>query len=300
MAKAPATLPAPTAPEAPRPSASRPAMARPPSSRPARHSMAPQPLDFAPVVAATAYRVGVYGPGGIGKTTLAAYAPGPIVFFDLDGSLPALAAAGMLPQADLRVATAQDWPTLRAQLAGDGWEDVKTIVVDSLTRAEELCLEYLIETKPFSEKGIPIDSIEGYGYGKGYQYLFDMFLPLLADLEAHTRAGRHVVTLAHDCTSDVPNPAGEDFIRYEPRLSSPKSGKASIRLRVREWLDALLFLSYDVDVQDGKGTGSATRTLWPYELPSHMAKSRTLQDPRPITHDPEAYAALWAAILPSA
>ena len=29
-----------------------------------------------------------------------------------------------------------------------------------------------------------------------------------------------------------PNPAGEDWLRYEPRLQSPNSGKASIRLRV--------------------------------------------------------------------
>ena len=298
-ANTPATPPVAKPAPAPKPPAARPTAPRPGPARPPRHAILPQPAAFAPVTAATAYRIGIFGPGGIGKTTLAAFAPGPVVCFDLDGSLPALAAAGMLPDADLRVATAQDWPTLRAQLAGDGWADIKTIVLDSLTRAEELCLEYLLETKP-TEKGAPADSIEAYGFGKGYQYLFDVFLPLLADLEAHTRAGRHVVCIAHDCTSDVPNPAGEDFIRYEPRLSSPKSGKASIRLRVREWLDALLFLSYDVDVQDGKGTGSATRTLWPYELPSHMAKSRTLQDPRPVTNDPEAYAALWAEILPTA
>ncbi len=36
------------------------------------------------------HRVGLFGPGGIGKTTLAATAPGPVGFIDLDDSLPIL------------------------------------------------------------------------------------------------------------------------------------------------------------------------------------------------------------------
>jgi hypothetical protein len=80
----------------------------------------------------------------------------------------------------------------------------------------------------------------------------------------------------------VPNPLGEDWIRYEPRLQSPSSGKSSIRLRTREWADHVLFFGYDIDVKDGKGRGSGTRTVYPCELPHCMAKSRTLADPMPL------------------
>ena len=105
--------------------------------------------------------------------------------------------------------------------------------------------------------------------------MFDTFLPLLADLDRHARAGRNVVLVCHDCTSTVPNPAGEDWLRYEPRLQSPNSGKASIRLRVREWADHVLFVGYDVSVgKDGKGRGAGTRTLYSAEVPHCMAKSR--------------------------
>ncbi|MCK4626278.1 MAG: AAA family ATPase [Phycisphaerae bacterium] len=36
------------------------------------------------------HRIGLFGPGGVGKTTLAATAPGPVAFIDLDDSLPIL------------------------------------------------------------------------------------------------------------------------------------------------------------------------------------------------------------------
>ena len=103
-----------------------------------------------------------------------------------------------------------------------------------------------------------------------------------------------MILIAHDCTTNVPNPAGEDWLRYEPRLQSPTSGKASIRLRVKEWADHCLFLGYDVAVDhQGKGRGSGTRTLWTSELPHCMAKSRTTQTCIPVTGDKD----VWAEIL---
>jgi hypothetical protein len=229
----------------------------------------------APVKAA-GHRILLYGPGGIGKTTIASRLPGPVAYFDLDDSLPRL----RLDPAPL-VVEVHTWADIRTALQSDGWDDVRTIVLDSVTRAEELAIAHTLEHT--AQDGKHVSSIEGYGYGKGFQYVFDTFLPLLADLDRHARAGRNVCMIAHDCTANVPNPAGEDWLRYEPRLQSPASGKASIRLRVREWCDHVLFLGYDVAVsKDGKGSGSGTRTLYPAELPHCMAKSRTTQEQIPI------------------
>ena len=88
--------------------------------------------------------------------------------------------------------------------------------------------------------------------------------------------------------------AGEDWLRYEPRLQSPASGKSSIRLRLREWADHVLFMGYDVNVKDGKGQGAGTRTLYPAELTHCMAKSRTCQTPIPVAGDP---ADLWKTLF---
>jgi len=253
-------------------------------------------VQFGSVSSGSGHRVVVYGPGGIGKTTLAAQLPGPVAFVDLDESLPRL--RGQLEESGrmaniMPVAGIHDWQTLREVLQADGWDKVRSIVIDTGTKAEELAVAYTLEHTLQDSKRAT--NIEGYGFGKGFGYVFDTFLPLLGDLDRHARAGRNVVMVCHDCTSTVPNPAGEDWLRYEPRLQSPASGKASIRLRVREWADHVLFVGYDVDVnKDGKGRGAGTRTLYAAELPHCMAKSRTTQETMPLGEDG---AAVWAAVI---
>jgi len=253
-------------------------------------------VQFGEVAGSSGHRVLLYGPGGIGKTTLASQLPGPVAFIDLDESLPRLRSqleesgrmANIMP-----VTGIHNWQTLRDVIQADGWEKVRSIVIDTGTRAEELAVAHTLETVLVDGKRVT--SVEGYGYGKGYGFVFDTFLPLLADLDRHARAGRNVVFVCHDCTSTVPNPAGEDWLRYEPRLQSPNSGKASIRLRVREWADHVLFVGYDVSVgKDGKGRGAGTRTLYSAEVPHCMAKSRTTQETIPLG---DVGAEVWGAII---
>lgn len=257
---------------------------RPASQRPQQNAVShvPQPaakVQFGPVPRSSGHRVVLYGPGGIGKTTLAAMAPGPVAFFDLDDSLPRL--ASQLPEGtDVRVVGIDGrWEALRGALHAEGWDGIGTIVIDSATRAEELALAWTLANVPHEKRDVVIRRIEDYGFGKGYQHVYETFLALLGDLDQHARSGRHVVLICHDCTSTVPNPTGDDWLRYEPRLQTSGSGKASIRLRVKEWADHLLFVGYDVDVANGKGRGSGTRTIYPAERPHCMAKSRTLAEP---------------------
>ncbi len=269
---------------------------------PPPHQAAPKPpkpapshVTFAPIAEGTGHSIVAFGPGGIGKTTLAATAPGPVAFLDLDGSLPRL--RDQLPEGvDVRpVEGIASWADIRKALHADGWDEIRTLVIDSATKAEELAVAHTLATVPH-EKGHRVDRIEGYGFGKGYAHVYETFLPLLGDLDAHTRAGRHVILICHDCTAKVPNPVEEDWLRYEPRLQSPSSGKASIRLRVREWADHVLFVGYDVTVKDGKGKGSGTRAIYPNELPFCMAKSRTLAEPMPFPkHDTTLWTRLFGA-----
>ena len=254
-------------------------------------------VQFGAVSTSAGHRIVLYGPGGIGKTTLATQMPGPVAFVDLDESLARL--KGYLTEHHdmeniMPVAGVMTWPELRAALQSDGWDKIKTIVIDTGTKAEELAVAHTLVTVPH-EKGQKCNSVEDYGYGKGFSHVFDTFLPLLADLDRHCRAGRNVAIICHDCTTTVPNPAGEDWLRYEPRLQSPASGKASIRLRVREWADHVLFMGYDMDVnKDGKARGAGTKTIYTSELPHFMAKSRTCQSTIPVGDDGKA---VWAEII---
>lgn len=257
-------------------------MAQPPPRRanpPAQPIAAPRgKIQFSSPQKAAGHRIVLYGQGGIGKTTLASLLPGPVAFIDLDESLGRLGI-------DAPCIYPQTWRELRDALNSEGWDDIKTVVVDTATKAEELAAAEVVRDHAgeIGKDNRPVSSIEGFGYGKGYMFLFEKFLPLLADLDRHVRAGRNVALVCHDCTTTVPNPGGEDWLRYEPRLSSPGSGKGSVRLRVREWADHVLFLDYDINVgKDGKGKGGGSRTLYRAQTPHCMAKSRTGADPIPV------------------
>jgi hypothetical protein len=214
----------------------------------------------------------LYGPGGSGKSSLAALIPAKPLFIDLEQGSKFL-------DVD-RIDDITTWEELRAVLHNEElWHDYGAVVIDSFTKAEELAIAWTLQNVKH-EKGHTVDSIEGYGFGKGLVHVYETFLQLFGDLDKHVRAGRHVIGICHECTATVPNPGGEDWIRYEPRLQSPASGKSSIRHRMKEWTDHLLFIGYDVFVgEDSKGKGGGTRTIHPIEMPTHWAKSRSLSEP---------------------
>ena len=274
-----------------------------PGARKAHGNFPPPPVSAKPRVAfgtippAAGHRVVIYGTGGIGKTTLAAHMPAPVAFFDLDGSLPVLKSRfdeqGITPNI-MPVDGIGDWAGLLAALNADGWDAVRTIVIDTATRAELMCEQFVVATHT-NDKGAKVANIEGFGFGKGYTIKADEFNALLAVLDRHARAGRNVVLICHDCVANVPNPGGDDWIRYEPRLQNPPSGKSSIRAAVKEWCDHMLFVGYDVVAdENGKGKGGGTRTIYTSERPHCMAKSRTTDAALPV---PVNGAFDWGTIL---
>ena len=275
----PAPLAPPTRPLPPKPLAP-PARPLPPKPAPAAPAQAvPKKFGFDVLEQAKAQSVGIFGPGGIGKTSLACSAPGPVAVFDFDGSLPVLKKS--LGTLDVRpVSGVSTWQDMRDALHDKSlWNGIGSIVIDSLTRAEQLCIEHVLKTIK-TERGFTANSLEAYGWNKGYQFIFEEMLRLLGDLEEHKRNGRNFVLIMHDCTAGVPNPEGADFLRWEPRLQMRKD--CNVRYAVKEHLDHLLCVRYDILVRDvngkGKAEGSGTRTIYPVETPVHMAKSRSLRE----------------------
>jgi hypothetical protein len=278
------------------PTPPRPAPPPPPSSRPSSNGtpkVVNTPRRSFHVVSGIAskfQRTVIYGPGGVGKSELCAnlkqVGVRPLVL-DIGNGTNFLDVE--------RVPGIESWDDLRAALHDQElWTGFDAVVIDDLTKAEELAAAWTIANVPH-EKGHPVTSVEGYGFGKGLTHVFETFLNLLGDLDAHVRAGRQVVCIAHECTSNVPNPSGEDWIRYEPRLQSPASGKSSIRHRIKEWCDHLLFVGYDTFVnKDGKAQGCGTRTIYPVEMPTHVAKSRCLSNPMPYS---QGSADLWKQLF---
>ena len=276
---------------APPPKAKTPTPPRKPSAPPAA---APAPATDFTVgggTLTTAHKVVVYGPGGVGKTELCSLLDAVgchPVFIDLEEG------SGYI-DVDRLEPTPENWVQLRSALHQPQLWTGGAVVIDSLTKAEEMAVAWTLENVKH-EKGHKVDSIEGYGYGKGLVHVYETFLQLLGDMDALARRGQNIICTAHDCTANVPNPSGEDWIRYEPRLQSPASGKSSIRHRVKEWCGHLLYIGFDAAVsKDGKAVGGGTRTIYTAELPTFWAKSRCLP-PEPIPYD-RGDASVWKLLF---
>jgi len=128
-------------------------------------------------------RAVIYGPEGIGKSTLAAAFPAP-VFLDTEGGTAQLDV--------VRFPRPEYWEHVAdivTQLATCE-HDRRTLVIDTVDWLERLLAEYLCRR---ANK----DSIEDFSYGKDYTILAEEFSRFLGSLEALRRRGMHVVMVAH-------------------------------------------------------------------------------------------------------
>lgn len=167
----------------------------------------------------------IYGPEGIGKTTLASHFPRPI-FIDTEGSTRHMDVS--------RTEKPTSWPMLMEQVEyiRNNPGVCSTLIIDTADWAEQLCMGNVCANKKIS-------GIEDIGYGKGYVYLAEEFGRLLNMLEEVVANGVHVVLTAHAMMRkfEQPDEMGA-YDRWELKLQ-----KRTAAL-VKEWSDLLLFANY--------------------------------------------------------
>lgn len=173
-------------------------------------------------------RVCLYGAEGIGKSTLAAKWPRPL-FFDLECGTA---------QLNVDRVESPTWATLLADITqAVSMSEYQTIVVDTLDAAEKMCIADVC-------KKHKKESIEAFGYGKGYTYAMEEFSMLLKTLDSCIEAGKNVVVVAHAQMRKFEQPdEAAPYDRWELKLSKKDAPL------VKEWCDALLFLNYETTVE---------------------------------------------------
>ena len=208
----------------------------------------------------------IYGPSGLGKTTLAVGSKNPIVLQTEEG-LGILTKNREIPHFKL----AKDYDTFFGYLKFlvDSDLEYNTLVIDSLD-----WLEPLIHTKTCEVHKQA--SIESFGYGRGYnealKYWREVF-DLVNTLRNEKKM--RIVLIAHNQIKAFHDPSTESYDRHELKLH-----KAASAL-VLEASDMCLFLNYKkgtVKVQGNKGLTSKTvqsgRVLVTTESPACVAKNR--------------------------
>lgn len=218
-------------------------------------------------------KVVIYGPEGIGKSTLASHFPKPL-FVDTEGST-----------GNLNVNRFEDKPSSWSMLL-NYIDYVKnnpgicgTLVIDTIDWAERLCIEDVLATH--NKKGI-----EDFGYGNGYVYVAEAmgrFLNLLSEL-----TDKNICNVVLNCHAKLkkfeqPDELGA-YDRYELKLGK-MTGSQTAPL-VKEWADMMLFCNYetfaiqaDKDGRKFKGQGGQ-RVMYTEHHPCWDAKNRVGLPPK--------------------
>lgn len=212
-------------------------------------------------------RIVVYGVGGIGKTSLCTLAPRPLFLsLDKDKKIHAPKVKGL-----------DTWQDIRNVVQSSQCDPFQTIVLDSATSMNDLAVAHTLKTRMHPKHKTPVKDIEGYDFGKGYQYNYETWMLLLADLDRLREAGKDVVLICHSTVTTAPNPDGEDWIEYQPDLQQPnKIGR--LRDKIHNWCDHMFFVNYDTSITDGKAKSGGTRAIYPRKLPTCWAKSRDIEE----------------------
>lgn len=206
-----------------------------------------------------AYRTIIYGPEGIGKSTLASQFP-EAVFIDFEHGTDTMDVA--------RFDTPTGLDGLIHLLNSIAQEDIcKTVVIDTADKLEQILTDSVCKKMGFK-------SIEDPGYGKGYTYLADAWLEVLKACDTVVDSGKNIVLTAHAQMRkfEQPDEMGA-YDRWELKLQ-----KKTAPL-IKEWSDMLLFCNYKNSIVEDPKTKSkkavgGKRVMYSTHSPTYDAKNR--------------------------
>ena len=204
-------------------------------------------------------KVVIYGPEGIGKSSLAARFPNPL-FIDTEGGTA---------QLDVR------------RIEKPASFDELVSIVKEVAANPALCMTLILDTADWAEQFCIVDlcakykknGIEDFGYGKGYTYLAEEYSRLLNALDLVIAAGINVVITAHAKMRkfEQPDEMGA-YDRWEMKLSK------QVAPLLKEWCDLLLFCNYKTFVvtaqNDTKKVQGGKRVMYTSHHPCWDAKNR--------------------------
>jgi hypothetical protein len=213
------------------------------------------------------FSVLLYGTEGVGKSSWAADAPG-VIFIPTEDGTAHLDVA--------RFDLCASWGDIHdcVDTLLEGGHGFKSVAIDTIDVAERLAWDWLLANRK-TESGRTAESIEDYGYGKGYTAAIDLWRSLVSKLERlRSEQNMNIILLAHSNVKQFTNPEGSNFDRYELSMNQKLAGM------LKAWPDAVLFATYEIfaNISKGekkaKGVGSGARIMRTERRPAFDAKNR--------------------------
>jgi phage nucleotide-binding protein len=208
----------------------------------------------------------VCGDGGVGKTSLAATFPKPVIIPTEDGT------QSIEQRKDIAVfpvcKTVQDvFDSIGALLSED--HSFRTVVIDSITQLNVMAEAEVVAADP---KAKSINQAAG-GYGAGYAQVAETHrLIREACEELRNRKKINVVFIAHSETETVDPPDGDAYTRYTLRLHKKSVSHYTDNVDLVGYVKIKTYTMGDGDKK--KATTDGSRIVTAYPVPSHVAKNR--------------------------
>lgn len=207
------------------------------------------------------------GDSGMGKTTLAASFPKPIVIRAEDGiqAVP----VNLRPDVFPVINEVDDlWSQLKGLITED--HDYKTLVVDSVTALERFFVQHVVDTDPKKPKGIQ-QALGGYGAGREAVAVMHQRLRKAASILADKR-GMNTVFIAHVEIGTENPPDDDSFSKYGLRLHAKSMAPYVDDVDVVGFLKLETYTTGDGDRK--KAISDGTRVLVTYATAANVSKNR--------------------------
>jgi hypothetical protein len=175
-----------------------------------------------------------YGPEGVGKSTLAADAPG-VIFADIENSADELDVV-RYPFRDgddgTICRTLGEFYAMCDDLESTPDLAYQSLAIDTADELESRIHRFLCEREGK-------ESIVDFGYGKGFEIALDTWRTVLSRLDRLRARGMNIILTAHCVVRTYKNPTGDDYDRYQPKLHDKAAGL------IKGWCDVVGFVAWD-------------------------------------------------------
>ncbi len=206
----------------------------------------------------------IAGEQGLGKSTLGAMMPKPVMIRAEDG---AASISGMdvalFPKAN---STADVFEAIKELATND--HEFKTLVIDSITAFDALCVKEIQERNATAN----LAACDG-GFGGGFhsvRSMHDQLFNFAARLSSEKQM--NVFFIAHTETETINPPDGEEYTRYNIQTTNSKSVDCS-KIYTNN-CDLVAFVKLKSFVLDGKAKSDGSRIITCYPSAAHVSKNR--------------------------